>query len=76
MNEISPRACRGVCAKRLTNRFNGAFTLIELIVVINYHYPYGVSSEHSWLRAEKGRPRPRRDGNRRNVRRLRKLQGG
>src|SRR6266498_2087536 len=29
-----PRACRGVCAKRLTNRFNGAFTLIELIVVI------------------------------------------
>jgi type II secretory pathway pseudopilin PulG len=34
MNEISPRACRGVCAKRLTNRFNGAFTLIELIVVI------------------------------------------
>ena|SRR5437867_5806059 len=29
-----PRACRGVCAKRLTNRFNCAFTLIELIVVI------------------------------------------
>jgi type II secretory pathway pseudopilin PulG len=29
-----PRACRGVWAKRLTNRFNGAFTLIELIVVI------------------------------------------
>jgi prepilin-type N-terminal cleavage/methylation domain-containing protein len=29
-----PRACRGVCAKRLTNRFDGAFTLIELIVVI------------------------------------------
>src|SRR6266516_7308806 len=29
-----PRGCRGVCAKRLTNRFNCAFTLIELIVVI------------------------------------------
>src|SRR5213592_4605286 len=29
-----PRGCRGVCIKRLTNRFNGAFTLIELIVVI------------------------------------------
>ena len=29
-----PRACRGVCVKRLTNRFNGAFTLIELVVVI------------------------------------------
>src|SRR6266542_5536577 len=29
-----PRACRGVCAKRMTNRFNCAFTLIELIVVI------------------------------------------
>src|SRR6266542_4129303 len=29
-----PRACRGVCAKRLTNGFIGAFTLIELIVVI------------------------------------------
>src|SRR6266481_4000239 len=29
-----PRACRGVCVKRLTSRFAGAFTLIELIVVI------------------------------------------
>ena len=29
-----PRGCRGVCIKRLTNRFNCAFTLIELIVVI------------------------------------------
>jgi len=29
-----PRACRGVCVKRLTSRFPGAFTLIELIVVI------------------------------------------
>jgi type II secretory pathway pseudopilin PulG len=29
-----PRACRGACVKRLTNRFNGAFTIIELIVVI------------------------------------------
>jgi general secretion pathway protein G len=30
-----PRACRGVRrGERLTNRFNGAFTLIELIVVI------------------------------------------
>src|SRR5260370_8063310 len=29
-----PRACRGVCVKRLSNGFNGAFTLIELIVVI------------------------------------------
>src|SRR5439155_21429470 len=29
-----PRGCRGVCIKRLTNRFNCAFTLIELIVAI------------------------------------------
>jgi type II secretory pathway pseudopilin PulG len=29
-----PRACRGVCLKRLASRFAGAFTLIELIVVI------------------------------------------
>ncbi len=29
-----PRACRGVCVECLTNRFNGAFTLIELIVVV------------------------------------------
>ncbi len=29
-----PRACRGVCVKRLSDGFNGAFTLIELIVVI------------------------------------------
>src|SRR5947199_3675289 len=29
-----PRGCRGACVKRLTNRFNCAFTLIELIVVI------------------------------------------
>src|SRR5437016_3363953 len=29
-----PRGCRGVCIKRLTNGFNCAFTLIELIVVI------------------------------------------
>src|SRR5439155_10625217 len=29
-----PRGCRGVCIKRLTNRFNCAFTLIELIVLI------------------------------------------
>ena len=29
-----PRGCRGVCIKRLTNRFNCAFTLIELIIVI------------------------------------------
>ncbi len=29
-----PRGCRGVCIKRLTNRFNCAFTLIELIVVV------------------------------------------
>jgi general secretion pathway protein G len=30
---LNDKCCRGVCAKRLT-RFNGAFTLIELIVVI------------------------------------------
>jgi type II secretory pathway pseudopilin PulG len=29
-----PRACRGVCVKRLSNGSNGAFTVIELIVVI------------------------------------------
>src|SRR5438093_12834248 len=30
-----PRACRGACVKRLTKgRYNCAFTLIELIVVI------------------------------------------
>src|SRR6266404_9930500 len=28
------RACRGVCSKRLSNGLRGAFTLIELIVVI------------------------------------------
>src|SRR5436309_3168268 len=34
-----PRACRGACVKRLTKeRYNVAFTLIELIVVITVGY--------------------------------------
>ena len=32
--EFPPDVYKGVCFKRLTNRFDGAFTLIELIVVI------------------------------------------
>src|SRR5215216_5469868 len=39
-NEISPRACRGVCVKRLSNGFGAwhkrrynAFTVIEVVVV-------------------------------------------
>src|SRR4029077_2346552 len=29
-----PRACRGVCVRRLSNTLTGAFTVIELIVVV------------------------------------------
>src|SRR6478752_367063 len=35
--EVSPRMCRGVCVKRLTNGYgkrDNAFTLIELLVVV------------------------------------------
>src|SRR2546430_12831242 len=32
--EFPPDVYKGVCFKRLTNRFDGAFTLIELIVVV------------------------------------------
>src|SRR4029077_15892830 len=29
-----PRACRGVCVRRLSNTLTGAFTVIELVVVV------------------------------------------
>ena len=84
-NQVLPRSCSGVRrGERLTNCIGAwqkgrytAFTLIELIVVVGIiTILAGLVLSTVGYAKEEGRPRPRRNRNRRHVGSLRKLQSG